>query len=98
MLNARLNLRLIILMKTLKYLLFVFVLFLPFSCAEPEEIAVDSGDSLSEDDNAFIESVSIPNPRLQDILSVDGSPLGRKSSGELEKALIDELLRNAQSL
>ncbi len=57
------------------------------------------GDSLNEQDNAFIESVSVPNPTLKQILGHDGNPLGRFMGvqGTAGK-LIDAILQDAQSL
>lgn len=45
------------------------------------------GDSLSEADNEFLESISMPTPRLEDLLGTDGKPLSSnsvKSGDELD--------------
>ena len=68
----------------------------------------DFGDSLSDEDNAFIESLSVPNPSLREMYGHDDNPLGRMTgslgisttSGTFGAVgdLIDSMLRDAQSL
>src|SRR5262245_50081968 len=84
------------------FLLLTAVFFL--SCKKeantPKE--EDFGDSISEEDNAFIESLSVPNPSLSEMYGHDGNALGRLAGASRTFGtvgdLIDDMLRDAQSL
>ncbi|GAB3839965.1 hypothetical protein [Hymenobacter jeollabukensis] len=70
--------------------------------ATETNVSGDFGDSISEEDNAFIESLSTPNPTLREMFGYDGTPLGRPTgttgaSGVIGD-LIDKMLKDAQAL
>ncbi len=69
------------------------------SCKKSVTDNHEYGDSLTEEDNAFLETLSTPNPTLHDILGYDGQPLqrGGQIQGALKKELIDKLLKDAQA-
>lgn len=57
------------------------------------------GDTLSESDNAFIDSVSVPNPTLHEMIGLDGNPLGRQSGVQVSlNDLVKAMLTDAQQL
>ncbi len=89
-------------MKTKISLLVIFAFtFIIFSCKK-ETKNVDKeiiGDTLSESDNAYIDSVSVPNPTLHEMIGLDGNPLGRQSGVQTSlNDLIKAMLIDAQQL
>ncbi len=89
--------------------LFASVSFLFHSCkkeTDKEEETVEGiGDSLSEEDNAYLETLSVPNPSLKEILGTDGKPLARIGGIQglariagIRGDLIKALLTDAQQL
>jgi hypothetical protein len=83
-----------------KLLLTVFVLLtIALGCKKNSEQPQEFGDSLNEDDNAFLESVSVPNPSQQDIIGYDGNLLAKDMNRPtLVGNLVDAMLRYAQIL
>lgn len=92
-------------MKKALLLFLLFTIFIVGCKKETNTSTEDFGDSLSEADNAFIESLSVPNPTLREMFGHDGNPLGRIAGtnrilGTMGPVgdLIDKMLRDAQSL
>ena len=77
--------------------LFATLLFVAFDINNTSTDVL--GDSLSESDNDYIDSVSVPNPTLHEMLGLDGNPLGRFSSTQVSlNDLIKAMLIDAQQL
>lgn len=84
-----------------KYLIVFALICTVFACKKNSDNPTDTiiGDTLSETDNDFLESISIANPALSDMLGTDGTPLGftkTPSSSAMRvtgtQALLDSIL------
>lgn len=87
------------------------VIVILFSCKKENNNTNDViiGDSLSQEDNNFLDSASVPNPTVEDMIGYDGAPLGlvKESNNQIKRQsntqtllvnLIDAMLRDVQSL
>lgn len=93
-------------MKKIVTLLVCVALALLMSCSKDDSPTMDSsfvndddiGDSMNEEDNAFFESISVPNPTLQEMTGADGNPLGKNFNTSILNNLINTMLLDAQGI
>ncbi|MCF6406744.1 DUF1566 domain-containing protein [Chitinophaga filiformis] len=94
-------------MRSIKVLVCLFlVIFLGCSkndnkTEEPESQVHD--DYLNQEDNEFLESISIPTPVLEELLGANGYPLARISNGQssvakLKEIMIDSMIKKGWQL
>ncbi len=88
-------------MKNLKIVTITIIFILFISCKketkDTNEIVI--GDTLSETDNDYIDSISVPNPELNEMIGLDGNPLGRQSGVLVSlNDLVKAMLIDAQNL
>lgn len=82
-------------MKKVFSFLFIATILIVASCKHKDLSEENYGDSLPEQENLFLDTISTLNPNLDEIIGVNGNLLGKTSS---VANLIDGMLSQAQSL
>ena len=84
-------------MKKNFYSVILLTATLLLSCKKNNDNTTETtfGDTLPEQENLFLDSISVSNPNLNEIVGVNGNILGRSAS---TATLIDKLLSQGQAL